>query len=681
MKLLSLWLLLVVMVSSLHATLSSSLSLQHTKANALLKWKASLDIRSQTLLSTWDGSISNINLTNIGVSGTLQTLYFSSLPNIFNLDTSLNSLSRTNLTRTIPNSIGKLSFLSILLLWNCSLTGSIPKSIGNLISLLSVEFSFNKLYGHIPHKIGNLSYLKFFRLGVNYLYGCIPQNMKNLFQLNLSLNSLSQMNGLNNLEYLQLYENNFIGHLPHNICVSGKLIDFSVSNNYFTGLVPNSLKNCSSLIKVLLEQNHLTGNIIEDLSHSTGTKSGKQFTYIPEELGNLIYLIELSIYINNLSENVTIQITSLQRLDTLKLKANNLFGQINLMISLTFVDISYNQLEGPLPNILAFNTTTIEALKDNKGFCGNVSGLEPCPTSRDKSQSHKTNRVILVLLPISLSICMLALFVFGVSYHLYKSFDGKMVYENIIEATKEFDNKHLIGVGGQGSVYKAELQTNQIVVFKKFHSIQNGEISNVKAFKSEIQALTEIRYGFCSHSRFSFLVYEFLEKGSTNKILKDDEQDIAFNWNKRFDAIKGVSNALFYIHHDCSPPIVHRDISSKNVLLNLEYVAHVSDFGTINLLNPNSTIWTSFVGIFGYASPEFTYTMEVNEKCHVYNFGVLALEILFGKHLKDFINSFLTSSSKLDKHLSYPVNITKEIALIVRIANVCLTKSPSFCLP
>jgi len=94
-----------------------------------------------------------------------------------------------------------------------------------------------------------------------------------------------------------------------------------------------------------------------------------------------------------------------------------------------------------------------------------------------------------------------------------------MVYENIIEATKHFDNEHIIGVGWQGSVYKGELQTGQVVADKKLHSLQNGEMSNVKAFTSELQALTKIRhrnivrlYGYCFHSRFLFLVYEFLER-------------------------------------------------------------------------------------------------------------------------------------------------------------------------
>ncbi len=140
------------------------------------------------------------------------------------------------------------------------------------------------------------------------------------------------------------------------------------------------------------------------------------------------------------------------------------------------------------------------------------------------------------------------------------SYDGKMVYENIIAATEEFDSKYCIGVGGCGSVYKVELPTNQVVAVKKLHSVPDGETSNQKAFTSEIRALTEIRhhnivklYGFSSHSQHSLLVYEFLEGGSLMKLLSSEEGVKAFDWNKRANVIKGVANALSYMYHDCSP--------------------------------------------------------------------------------------------------------------------------------
>ena len=110
-------------------------------------------------------------------------------------------------------------------------------------------------------------------------------------------------------------------------------------------------------------------------------------------------------------------------------------------------------------------------------------------------------------------------------------------------------------------------------------------------------------HGFCSHPRHSLLVYEFLEGGSLEKRLKSDELAIDFNWVKRVNVVKGVASALSYMHHDCSHPIIHRDISSKNVLLDSEYEAHVSDFGTARIMSSDKSFWTSFTGTFGYTAP------------------------------------------------------------------------------
>ena len=84
------------------------------------------------------------------------------------------------------------------------------------------------------------------------------------------------------------------------------------------------------------------------------------------------------------------------------------------------------------------------------------------------------------------------------------SYDGKMVYENIIEATEDFAEKHCIGVGRYGIVYKAELSIGQVVI-KKLHPLLEDSAVNLKAFTSEIRSLIEIRHrnivklhGFCS---------------------------------------------------------------------------------------------------------------------------------------------------------------------------------------
>ena len=132
-------------------------------------------------------------------------------------------------------------------------------------------------------------------------------------------------------------------------------------------------------------------------------------------------------------------------------------------------------------------------------------------------------------------------------------------------------------------------------------------------FLNEVNALTKIRhrnivkfYGFCSHALHSFVVYEYLEMGSLAMILSNDAAAEEFGWTKRMNAIKGVADALLYMHTNYFPPIVHRDISSKNVLLDLGYEAHVSDFGIAKFLNPDSSNWSELAGTHGYVAPGIT---------------------------------------------------------------------------
>ncbi|KAI3755111.1 hypothetical protein L1987_54905 [Smallanthus sonchifolius] len=122
------------------------------------------------------------------------------------------------------------------------------------------------------------------------------------------------------------------------------------------------------------------------------------------------------------------------------------------------------------------------------------------------------------------------------------------------------------------------------------------------------------------------------------------------------------------MHHDCSPAIIHRDISSKNILLDLEYEACISDFGTSEILNPNSSNWSNIAGTYGYLAPELAYTMKVREKCDVYSFGVLALEIIKGEHPGDIITSLASSTTEavkfkhmVDHRLLVPLPIIKEV--------------------
>ncbi|WRX31344.1 Protein kinase domain - like 10 [Theobroma cacao] len=213
----------------------------------------------------------------------------------------------------------------------------------------------------------------------------------------------------------------------------------------------------------------------------------------------------------------------------------------------------------------------------------------------------------------------------------------------------------------------------------------------LKAFTSEVHVLTEIRhrnivklYGICWQPQYCLLACEFFEDGSLAMLLSSEEKAIKFDWIKRMNVIKCVSYALSYMHHDCSVPVVHRDISSKNGLLDLEYEAHISDFGTARLLKPDSSNWTSFAGTLGYSAPELAYTMEVNEKCDVDSFEVVALEIITGRYPGDLISSLSSSTyhhlllkDLLDQRISPPANqMVANMVFLIKALFLCLHSNP-----
>ncbi|KAH1199955.1 MDIS1-interacting receptor like kinase 2 [Glycine max] len=618
-------------------------------------------------------------------------------------------------------------------------TGSVPKSLKNCSSIERIRLEGNQLEGDIAQDFGVYPKLKYIDLSDNKFYGQISPNWgkcPNLQTLKISGNNISggipiELGEATNLGVLHLSSNHLNGKLPKELGNMKSLIELQLSNNHLSGTIPTKIGSLQKLEDLDLGDNQLSGTIpievvelpkLRNLNLSNNKINGS----VPFEFRQFQPLESLDLSGNLLSGTIPRQLGEVMRLELLNLSRNNLSGGIpssfDGMSSLISVNISYNQLEGPLPNNEAFLKAPIESLKNNKGLCGNITGLMLCPTINSNKKRHKG---ILLALFIILGALVLVLCGVGVSMYIlfwkaskkethakekHKSekalseevfsiwsHDGKIMFENIIEATDSFNDKYLIGVGGQGNVYKAELSSDQVYAVKKLHVETDGERHNFKAFENEIQALTEIRhrniiklYGFCSHSRFSFLVYKFLEGGSLDQVLSNDTKAVAFDWEKRVNTVKGVANALSYMHHDCSPPIIHRDISSKNVLLDSQYEAHVSDFGTAKILKPGSHNWTTFAGTFGYAAPELAQTMEVTEKCDVFSFGVLSLEIITGKHPGDLISSLFSSSSSatmtfnlllidvLDQRLPQPLkSVVGDVILVASLAFSCISENPS----
>ncbi|KAF8023463.1 hypothetical protein BT93_F0844 [Corymbia citriodora subsp. variegata] len=656
---------------------------------------------------------------------------YGSIPTSFGdlMNLTMLELDTNELTGSLPENLCQGGLLQALSLSSNKLTGSIPRSLRNCTSLVRLRLEKNQLTGNISEIFGVYPNLTFIDMSCNKFYGEISTNWG-------SCRSLS---------YLRIAENNITGSLPPEIGNATKLSVIDLSSNGLVGEVPKEVGKLSSLESLNLSRNHLSGQISPeivsrpnllklDLSWNRLSMSipqtievSSKLTHlylsnnqlsrdIPGQLGMLTQLNELDLSCNLLSGEIPAQFSELQSLVKLNLSHNNLSGLIYKtfedMRGLAEVDISHNKFEGPIPNTTAFQNATKEAFQGNSGLCGNVEGLEPCSQAVvvDSENSSVGGRVLLIAFPL----LGVVLFIFFGIFFIFRrkkfyptaelapktpeviplsKYAGKMLYEDIIKATGAFDEIYCIGRGGYGSVFKAKLRSGDVVAVKKLHqTVDSGQIDQ-KEFLNEIRALTEIRHrnivkleGFCAHPQHSFLVYEYLERGSFSAILSNEEEAKQLDWNKRVNIVKGVAYALSYMHHDCSPPIVHRDISSNNILLDSEYEAHVSDFGTAKLLKLDTSNWTAVVGTYGYVAPELAYTMKVTEKCDVYSFGIVAIEVIKGRHPGDCISSLLAPVDMeisivlrniLDPRLPMPPpSIEDKLLTIFKLAIACLSASP-----
>jgi hypothetical protein len=351
------------------------------------------------------------------------------------------------------------------------------------------------------------------------------------------------------------------------------------------------------------------------------------------------YLLSLDLSNNTLSGEIPSQLGYLYALQSLNVSHNQLSGKIPSsfntgMVSLrnSSIDFSYNNLTGPIPTSTAFEDAPAEAYVGNPGLCGHAEGLTPCsPDSRKKKHSNTNITLLVVMIPVC-GVLQLAIIVAGlvICYRKTKLLDEesraileceqkvesliwgrecKFTFRDIVKATGNFHEEYCIGKGGFGSVYKAALPTGQIVAVKRFNLSDSGDIqaASLKSFENEIRMLTEVRhrniiklYGFRSIRGCTYLVYEYVEKGSLGNVLHGVEGKAELDWGRRLKIVQGVAHAIAYLHHDCSSPIVHRDITVNNILLELEFEPRLSDFGIARLLSSDTT---TVAGTYGCMAP------------------------------------------------------------------------------
>ncbi|KAM0894809.1 hypothetical protein ACQ4PT_024259 [Festuca glaucescens] len=205
-------------------------------------------------------------------------------------------------------------------------------------------------------------------------------------------------------------------------------------------------------------------------------------------------------------------------------------------------------------------------------------------------------------------------------------------------ATENFSSLRKIGEGGFGCVYQGVLR-NMTVAIKV---LRPDGLQGQSQFEQEVTILSRVRHpnlvtllGACSE--LSTLVYEFLPKGSLEDFLVCEDKRATLTWQIRVRIIAEICSALIFLHENKPHPIVHADLKPSNILLDVNLVSKLSDFGISRLLiqssNDNTTMYRTMhpLGTPAYMDPEFLATGEMTPRSDVYSFGIIVMRLLTGK--------------------------------------------------
>nr|GME10655.1 LRR receptor-like serine/threonine-protein kinase FEI 2 [Ipomoea batatas] len=452
--------------------------------------------------------------------------------------------------------------------------------------------------------------------------------------------------------------------------IEQRVISINLPYMQLGGIISPSIGKLDRLQRLALHQNNLHG-------------------VIPNEIGGCTELRAVYLRANYLQGGIPSNIGNLSMLNILDLSSNSLRGAIPSSLGklklLRYLNLSTNFFSGEIPDVGALSTFGSKSFIGNLDLCGQQVS-KPCKTSMGfpavlphaesdeasvpvKKPSHYIRAVVIGAMS-TLGVVFIVLLVFlwvwsvskkeraakrytEVKKQVYQepsakliTFHGDLPYPSceLIEKIESLDEEDVVGAGGFGTVYRMVMNDCGTFAVKRIDRNREG---SDQVFERELEVLGSVKHinlvnlrGYCSLPSAKLLIYDYLAMGSLDDFLhgrpQHVDEDRPLNWNARLRISLGSARGLAYLHHDCSPRIVHRDIKSSNILLDENLEPHVADFGLAKLLvDEDGHVTTVVAGTFGYLAPEYLQSGRATEKSDVYSFGVLLLELVTGKRPTD----------------------------------------------
>lgn len=490
------------------------------------------------------------------------------------------------------------------------------------------------------------------------------------------------------------------------------VIGLGIPSQNLSGTLSPSIGNLSNLQILLLQNNNFTGPI-------------------PEEVGRLSRLHTLDLSCNHFTGGIPASVGHLASLIYMKINNNSLFGEVPMSLAnltqLSLLDLSYNNLTGPLPN---FPPKTLNVIGNpllctvgSETYCNRMTLMPmsmPLNASNDDAPQGKPKSYKLAVALGSSFGCACVILV-GLGLFLWFRWRHKQLtqhtfadvkdscdeevshgnlrrfqFRELQTATSNFSSKNILGKGGFGNVYKGILPDGTSVAIKRLKD--GNAIGGEKQFQTELEMISLAvhrnllrLYGFCITTTEKLLVYPYMSNGSVTSRLKAKP---VLDWATRKRIAIGAARGVLYLHEQCDPKIIHRDVKAANILLDDYCEAVVGDFGLAKLLDhEDSHVTTAVRGTVGHIAPEYLSTGQSSEKTDVFGFGILLLELITGQRAIEFGKAANQKGAMLDwvkgihQEKNYDILVDKdlksnydqiEVEEMVQVALLCTQYCPRY---